>query len=229
MDIEQYVYDLTESGDAIIAYTMRSASGGTLQVCNLGATILSWSPAGDIAMGSCVRGLRGMESDLWGGVRFSEMMWESRVEVNRVVMALSYECEGVGIMCEVVFDYDDDDTLEITYIASPDAAYEIDFTHKLGFTLGEESQLSVNSPKEVLEGHHHYPIEGAKRGILGEVATLSGVEGGHTVEILSSQATLYYDSENGVISPLSSPCEEVEAGGRYIQKSLYRIIKNAAK
>lgn len=225
MEIEQYLYDLTESGDAIVAYTMRSASGGYVQICNLGATVLAWSPdlsLGDIASGSCVRGVRGMESDLWGGVRFSELMWESRVEVNRVVMALQYESEGVGIMCEVVFDYDDDNTLEITYIASPDDRYELDFTHKLTFDLGDGVESSVMSDEALSDEAKIYSVAGAKRSILSNVATIGG--GARGVELLSSQGCLYRDVAGSMLVPVAYPAEIVEAQGRYIQKNVYRYI-----
>ncbi|MFI3316434.1 MAG: aldose epimerase family protein [Rikenellaceae bacterium] len=39
--IEQKVFGMTEAGDAIIAYTMTSDNGSSVEVCNLGATILS--------------------------------------------------------------------------------------------------------------------------------------------------------------------------------------------
>ncbi|MFR9523055.1 MAG: aldose epimerase family protein [Rikenellaceae bacterium] len=39
--IEQKVYGMTEAGEAIIAYTMTSDNGSSVEVCNLGATILA--------------------------------------------------------------------------------------------------------------------------------------------------------------------------------------------
>ncbi|MFI3264239.1 MAG: aldose epimerase family protein [Rikenellaceae bacterium] len=41
ISIEQKVYAMTEAGEAIIVYTMRSENGSEVEVCNLGATILS--------------------------------------------------------------------------------------------------------------------------------------------------------------------------------------------
>ncbi len=239
MQIDQYLYDLNDSGEAIVAYRMSADNGGSVEICNLSASILSWrvpTKSGeirDIASGRCMRALRsfeamqrGSDGDNWGGVRFEEMLWESRVEVNRVVMSLSWESDGVGLMSEVVFDYDDDNTLEITYIACADSPYEIDLTHKLSFSLGEaeeeELQVSINSDRLPQIGTNLYPIGCAKRSILQEVAKIEGSQ--CSIELLSSQPAIYYDAAERVVSPLTIPTQHVEADERYVQKSLYRVV-----
>ncbi len=231
MEIDQYLYDLNNAGEAIVAYRMTAANGGSVEICNLSASILSWqvpSKSGemrDIASGRCVRALRGIDGgDEWGGVRFGEMLWESRVEVNRVVMSLSWESDGVGVMSEVVFDYGDDNVLEITYIACVDSQYEIDLTHKLTFSLGESPCVKINSGVEVSDSERLYPISGAKRSILQQVAQIESVDS--CVEIESSQPAIYYNAAERVVSPLTIPTQRVEADERYVQKSLYRPLYN---
>ncbi len=41
MTIEQNIYAMTPEGEAVIVYTMRSENGSEVEVCNLGATIMS--------------------------------------------------------------------------------------------------------------------------------------------------------------------------------------------
>ncbi len=216
MEIDQYLYDLNASGDAIVAYRMSAANGGYVEICNLSASVLSWCVPNEkgelieIAAGRCVRGLRGLQGDdNWGGVRFEEMLWEGRVEVNRVVMSLSYESDGVGVLCEVVFDYDDDNTLEITYIASPDADYEIDFTHQLQFNSCGDIVVKSEDKDCSL-----YNITDAKRSILQDVATI-----GH-IAVQSSQPAIYVDG--GVVSPVGVDLN-ISQEERYVTKNLYRI------
>ncbi len=224
MEIEQYLYDLNNSGDAIVAYTMRSTSGGSVQICNLGASILSLSlpdPSGEVrevATGGCVKGIDGLLNDR---ERFGEQLWESRVETNRVGMSLSYDCDGVGITAETIFDFDDDNTFEITYQAIVDADTPFDMTHNLQFTLGKETHYEIIS--EGSNGDIHN-IKGAKRGILAEVAELHCEESGQRITILSSQPALYCNTESGEIAPITYPVEILPEGVRFVQKSLYQTV-----
>ncbi len=212
MEIEQYLYDLNDSGDAIVAYSMISKSGAKVQLCNMGASVLSFTAAdgGEILKGCCSKGLvEDKES-------FEERLWESRVEVNRVVMSLAYECEGVGVMAEVIFDFDDDDSFEVTYQAcleGGDAAF--DLTHRVEF--GEGVALSVDVAEDGV-----YAVQGAQRGILSEVATASTAQ--YDVAIISSHPALYFDGASTVMT-LSSPAEIVAEGVRFVQKSLFRPTK----
>ncbi|MFI3270342.1 MAG: hypothetical protein SNG14_03835 [Rikenellaceae bacterium] len=205
MEIDQYLYDLNEAGEAIVAYRMSAPDGGSVEVCNLGAAVLSWSVGGeDLGSGVAVRGLRGLQGsglDNFGGVKFSELLWESRVEVNRVVMSLSFESDGVGIMCEVIFDYDDDNTLEITYIYCTDADYEFDLTHNLTLAIDSGEGLQM--------------VEGHKKPILGYV----GKSG--KIEIYSSQPATYTTTGKTAMVD-NAPFREADV--RYVAKSLFRIV-----
>lgn len=216
MEIEQYLYYLNDSGDAIVAYTMRSASGASVQLCNMGAAVLALTIDGrEIASGRCVRGLQGVlaESD-----RFDERLWESRVEFNRVIMSLRFEMNGAGAVSEVVFDFDDEDSFEITYQAYLEEGDTLfDLTHALAFDLGGEVAKEVRG---ALSDGKIYSIEGASKGILREVATLRGEVG---VEILSSHPSLYLDGD--VVATVSSPVEMLKEGERYITKSVIRPIR----
>lgn len=220
MEIEQYLYDLNDSGEAIVAYTMRSSSGASVQLCNLGASVLSYNIADgeggfrDIASGRCVRSLED------GGDRFDEKLWESRVEVNRVVMSLSYERGGVGVMAEVIFDFDDDDSFEITYQACLDGDAEFELTHKLSFDLGGEFVCDVRSSCDSRD--YIYDIDGAREGILGEVALLSSLGSVCRVAVLSSHPQLYFDPTTSTIAPTTSPIKIVKSGTRYIQKTVFK-------
>ncbi len=205
MEIEQYLYDLNDSGEAIVAYTMRSASGNTVQLCNMGAAVLGLTFGGrEIATGRCVRGLMGLPAE---ADRFDERLWESRVETNRVVMALSFEMNKVGVMCEVIFDFDDEDNFEITYQAcSQEGDTPFDLTHALSFDLGESATITTK--------------DNERRGTLQSVAQMRGEV---AVEMLSSQPTIYRDGE--ILAPVSSPAEMLREGERYITKSVIRPIQ----
>ncbi len=41
VNIEQFIYGMNDDGEAIIVYTMRADNGSEVQICNLGATIMS--------------------------------------------------------------------------------------------------------------------------------------------------------------------------------------------
>ncbi len=221
MEIEQYLYDLTESGDAIVAYTMRSASGGSLQICNLGASVLALSlpdsdgVVHDVASGYCVRGAEDIEADRNG---FRERLWESRVEVNRVVMSLSYDCSGVGVMAEVVFDFDDENTFEVTYQAYTEGGeLPFELSHVMEF---EGAKCTI---KGANRGQNIYDVADAKRNILSKVAELDCEKLASPIEVLSSLPSLYYNSESSAILPTREPKETLKEGERYIQKSLYSL------
>ncbi len=97
------------------------------------------------------------QNHLHGGTRnFANRLWESRVETNRIVMSLvsddgdqNYPGE---LQVEAVFDFDDDNTLEITYIAQTDKTTVVNLTNHTYFNLaGEQSgsalthELQLNS------------------------------------------------------------------------------------
>lgn len=232
MEIEQYLYDLNASGEAIVAYTMRSESGASVQLCNLGASVLALSLPNaegkfeDVASGVSVRGLRGMESDFDNGIKFADRLWESRVETNRVVMMLSYERDGVGIMNEAIFDFDDDNTLEITYVACVDQDSIFDLTQSMTFNLGQSCEVGQGCEVAIdgtSENGQIYSIDGAKRGILAQVATLHAADSKRKITILSSQPDIYYNEQNCAIAPICAESTILAADVRFIQKNVYKF------
>ncbi|MFI3328519.1 MAG: hypothetical protein SNH79_06510 [Rikenellaceae bacterium] len=226
MEIEQFLYDLNDSGDAVVGYTMTSASGGVVQLCNLGASVLSYEVAGvgqgSLLEGRCVRStdFGGGPADLIDGVRFDEMLWESRVETNRVVMSLQYEDRGVDFMLEVIFDFDDDNTFEVTYIGclSQDSAelegVQFDLTHNFSSPLKVADMCDLGGVGD----SSLYLSGSAKQNILSRIMVLDG-----GVEVLSSQPQVGLSDSGFVL--LTSPQRSVSVDDRYIQKSVFRIVK----
>ncbi len=99
---------------------------------------------------------------LHGGTKgFANRIWESRVETNRVVMSLLSEDGDQNypgeLNVEAVFDFDDENALEITYLARTDKTTVVNLTNHVYFNLAGEGsgsvldhQLRLNSSK-VLE------------------------------------------------------------------------------
>lgn len=85
---------------------------------------------------------------LHGGTQgFGTRLWESRVEENRVVMEL-FSPEGdqgypAMMQAEAVFDFDDENSLEITYRAASNATTVVNLTNHLYFNLDGEDAGSV--------------------------------------------------------------------------------------
>ncbi|WP_418990707.1 aldose epimerase family protein [Alistipes sp.] len=85
---------------------------------------------------------------LHGGSRgFANRLWESRVETNRVVMSLLSEDGDQGypgeLNVEAVFDFDDDNALEITYLARTDRTTPVNLTNHVYFNLAGEASGTV--------------------------------------------------------------------------------------
>lgn len=92
--------------------------------------------------------INGMAGHLNGGVKgFAGRLWESRVETNRVVMSLSSDDGDQGypgnLQVEAAFDFDEDNALEITYIARTDRTTPVNMACNLLLNLGGESSGSV--------------------------------------------------------------------------------------
>lgn len=114
---------------------------------------------------------------LHGGVGgFSNRLWESRVEVNRVVFSLLSADGDQGypgqMSVEAIYDWDDQMTLEVTYLARSSADTIVNLTnhtyfnlagHDSGSILGHELQL--NAAKYLPADHTLIPT-----GILADVA-----------------------------------------------------------
>lgn len=82
-----------------------------------------------------------------GSHGFANRIWESRVETNRVVMSLLSEDGDQGypgeLNVEAVFDFDDDCSLEITYLARTDRTTPVNLTNHVYFNLAGEASGSV--------------------------------------------------------------------------------------
>ena len=85
---------------------------------------------------------------LHGGTKnFANRVWESRVETNRVVMDLLAEDGDQGypgeLSVEAIFDFDDDCSLEITYLARTDRTTPVNLTNHVYFNLSGEASGTV--------------------------------------------------------------------------------------
>ncbi len=85
---------------------------------------------------------------LHGGTKnFANRVWESRVETNRVVMDLLSDDGDQGypgeLNVEAIFDFDDDCSLEITYLARTDRTTPVNLTNHVYFNLAGEAGGSV--------------------------------------------------------------------------------------
>ena len=82
-----------------------------------------------------------------GSDGFARRIWESRVETNRVVMTLLSPDGDQGypgeLEAEAVFDFDDDNSLEITYRAATDRTTVVNLTNHLYVNLDGEQAGSV--------------------------------------------------------------------------------------
>ena len=92
--------------------------------------------------------INGMAGHLNGGVKgFAGRLWESRVETNRVVMSFSSDDGDQGypgnLQVEAAFDFDEDNALEITYIARTDRTTPVNMACNLLLNLGGEGSGSV--------------------------------------------------------------------------------------
>lgn len=88
------------------------------------------------------------QNHLHGGTKnFANRIWESRVETNRVVMSLISEDGDQGypgeLSIEAVFDFDDDNSLEITYLAKTTKTTVVNLTNHVYFNLAGEGSDSV--------------------------------------------------------------------------------------
>ena len=85
---------------------------------------------------------------LHGGTKnFANRIWESRVETNRVVMSLLSEDGDQNypgeLNVEAAFDFDDENSLEITYLARTDKTTVVNLTNHVYFNLAGEGSGSV--------------------------------------------------------------------------------------
>ncbi len=89
------------------------------------------------------------QNHLHGGTNnFANRVWESRVEENRVVMALTSEDGDQGypgeLSVEAAFYFDDEGALEITYAASTTKTTVVNLTNHVYFNLSGEASGSIH-------------------------------------------------------------------------------------
>ncbi len=246
MDFEQHIYGMTEEGEAAIVYILRAANGAEAYISNYGASIIAVKLPNDKGFGEDVvvsptdfeamlrdREYTGRTIDWSQGLRregLHNTMWESRFETNRVVM--SHEVEGIAI--EAIFDFDDDMSLEVTYMARNEKDSHIDIAPNIFFTLDEGAELKTNDndfhlveelcPKR---GEIDIEKENYQRGILTPVATLRNTH--HQMEILTSKEgiNLYMGGrgESIALTPRSLTQQKTVAGELYCEKMVYKFSK----
>ncbi|MFI3293729.1 MAG: hypothetical protein SNG27_03050 [Rikenellaceae bacterium] len=243
MDFEQHIYGMSEEGEAAIIYILRADNGAELRLSNYGASIIGLkipnkegrleeiidSPANFEAM-LRDREYTGRSIDWSVGLRregIHNTMWESRFETNRVVM--SHEVDGVEI--EAIFDFDDEISLEVTYMARGEEYSNIDIAPNLLFLLPKDGgHLQINSselrPLDELcprRGEVDFVKEGHQNGILAPIALLRG--DGNQMEILTSKdgINLYMCGDSVAITPRALTAQTTKGGELYCQKMVYKF------
>ena len=186
----QHIWGSTPEGEGIILYTMRNERGSEVQLCNVGASIVSVKFADrdgnieDVALGykdpmsyfgdgaasgktvgrvagRIARGYMVIDGEeyrlevnngpnhLHGGSKgFANRYWEGRVETNRVVFSYISEDMEQGypgeLVVETIYDFDDEDNLEITFVAKSNKTTVVNLTNHLYWNLhGEGSDKTI--------------------------------------------------------------------------------------
>lgn len=94
-----------------------------------------------------------------GSKNFANRIWECRVEQNRVVFSLLSEDGDQGypgdLFVEAIYDFTDDNTLEITYLAKSSATTVVNLTNHLYWNLaGENSGETIHDHELKMECHY---------------------------------------------------------------------------
>lgn len=85
---------------------------------------------------------------LHGGSKgYANRLWESRVETNRVIFSLVSEDGDQGypheVSVEAIYDFDDENNLEITYMAKSDGTTPVNLTNHVYWNLAGESSGTI--------------------------------------------------------------------------------------
>lgn len=96
---------------------------------------------------------------------FGARMWEARAEVNRVVFALESADGDEGypsaLRTEVIYDWDDDNRLEVTVVAQADGSTPIDITTAPLFDLsGEFTSASISRHRLQVNASRYVAMRG---------------------------------------------------------------------
>lgn len=205
MDIEQKIAGFTPEGEAVVVYTMRNSKGCEVELCNMGAAIVSVKVPDrngvieDVALGyenrmdyvnegACMGkvpgryanrigkgtftldgkeyrlGINNGPNSLHGGpTGFDKCLWEGRVEENRVVFALDsadgHEGYPSDLYTEVVYDWDDDNRLEITLLAQTNGATILNLTSHAFFNLAGAASGDIKAHTLRLNATQYLPTD----------------------------------------------------------------------
>lgn len=109
-----------------------------------------------------------------GAGGFSTRLWESWVEHNRLIMSLCSEAGDQGYPGEadvqLIFDFDDEGALEITYLAKSDAPTPLNLTHNICFNLAGEGTVKDHELLLHASRFMEADTQGIPSGILPETA-----------------------------------------------------------
>lgn len=113
---------------------------------------------------------------LHGGPKgFHMCLWEGRVEENRVVFAIDSPAGDEGypsdLYVEAVYDWDDDNRLELTLLAQTNGATVINLTNHAYFNLAGEGDIKAHTLR--LGASHYLPTDPT----LIPTGSLAAVEG----------------------------------------------------
>ena len=205
MDIEQRVAGFTPEGDVVVVYTMRNSKGYEVELCNVGAAIVSVKvpdregAVGDVALGyenrmdyvnegPCMGKVPGRYANriakgrfeldgkeyrlavnngpnaLHGGpTGFHNSLWEGRVEENRVVFAIDspdgHEGYPSDLYVEAVYDWDDDNRLELTLLAQTNGATVLNLTNHTYFNLKGAGEGDIKAHTLRLNASTYLPTD----------------------------------------------------------------------
>lgn len=108
---------------------------------------------------------------------FGNKVWEGRVETNRVVFSYVSPDGDQGypgeLSVEVVYDWDDDCALEITYLAHAEAATVVNLTNHAYFNLKGEGKGNVLDHMLTLNADNYLPTDETQIP-TGEIAPVKG-------------------------------------------------------
>lgn len=90
----------------------------------------------------------GVNHNHGGSKGFANRLWESRVETNRVVFSLTSDDGDQNypgeLNVEAVYDFDDEDSLEVTYLAKTDRTTPVNMTNHLYWNLSGEGSGTIH-------------------------------------------------------------------------------------
>ena len=147
--IEQHVWGMTPEGEAIILYTMRNDKGAEVKISNFGAAIVSVTmPDREGRMADVVLGYKHPEGYFFDGAASGKSVGRcaNRIASGRMTIEgkeYSLEVNNGPNHLHGVFDFDDDNALEITYLAKTDKTTVVNLTNHVYFNLAGDGSGSI--------------------------------------------------------------------------------------